>query len=160
MKQTLKLWMLAAILTICGATTVLTSCADADEGESKADYELRNTINGPAWRVYSVMKNDGTWSTDEDPAEFWFEVKFSASNHNFKSVRFYYKNGEADETTREEYSSSDNTAYTIKDASIIEATVDGKPYFRITLKEKVTSTMHCDIYFYNNNKTYELKMWR
>ena len=41
-----KIWMLAAILTICGATTVLTSCADADEGESKADYELRNTING------------------------------------------------------------------------------------------------------------------
>ena len=160
MKQTLKLWMLAAILTICGATTVLTSCADADEGESKADYELRNTINGPAWRVHSVMKNDGTWSTGEDPAEFWFEVKFSASNHNFKSVRFYYKNGEADETTREEYSSSDNTAYTIKNASIIEATVDGKPYFRITLKEKVTSTMHCDLYFYNNNKTYEVKMWR
>lgn len=87
-------------------------------------------------------------------------MKFSASNHNFKSVRFYYKNGEADETTREEYSSSDNTAYTIKDASIIEATVDGKPYFRITLKEKVTSTMHCDLYFYNNNKTYEVKMWR
>ena len=122
-----KIWMLAAILTICGATTVLTSCADADEGESKADYELRNTINGPAWRVHSVMKNDGTWSTGEDPAEFWFEVKFSAS---------------------------------IKDASIIEATVDGKPYFRITLKEKVTSTMHCDLYFYNNNKTYEVKMWR
>ena len=55
---------------------------------------------------------------------------------------------------------SDNTAYTIKNASIIEATVDGKPYFRITLKEKVTSTMHCDLYFYNNNKTYEVKMWR
>ena len=69
-------WMIAAILT-CGATTVLTSCADADEGESKADYELRNTINGLAWRVYTLKKNDGTWTTDEDPAEFWFEVKFS-----------------------------------------------------------------------------------
>lgn len=147
-------------VVICCTAMVLNSCADADEGESKADYELRNTINGPAWRVYTVKKSDGTWTTDADPAEFWFEIKFSASKHNFKSERFYYQDGVSDETTREEYSSADNTAYTIKDASIIEGTVDGQPYFRITLKEKVTSTMHCDLHFYNDNKTYEVKMWR
>lgn len=138
----------------------MTACADRDDGESNADYELRNTINGPAWHVNSVKKSDGTWTTDADPSEFYFEVKFSASNHNFKSERFYYKNGESDESTREEYSSADNTAYTIKNATVIEGTVDGQPYFRITLKEKVTSTMHCDLYFYNNNKSYEVMMWR
>lgn len=148
------------MIFICGSAVSLISCSDADDGESKADYELRNTINGPAWRVHSVKKSDGTWTTDEDPSEFYFEVKFSASKHNFKSERFYYKDGESDETTRETFSSANNTAYTIKDASIIEGTVDGQPYFRITLKEKVTSTMHCNLYFYNNNKTYEVLMWR
>lgn len=156
-KTFIKLFM--AVLICCTAMT-LYSCADADEGENKADYELRNTINGPAWRVFSVKKSDGTWTTDADPAEFYFEVKFSASKHNFTSERFYYVNGESDETTREAYSSANNTAYTIKDAKIIDGTVDGKPYFRITLKEKVTSTMHCDLYFYNDNKTYEVLMQR
>lgn len=141
-----------------GAALTLTSCDDADEGESKADWELRNTINGPAWRVYSVNQN-GSWTGDLD-TPFWFEVKFSASHHDFKSTKFYYVNGESDESTREEYSSANKTAYTIKNAQIIEATVDGKPYFRITLKEKVTSQMHCDLYFYKEAKTYEVKMYR
>ena len=141
-----------------GAAMTLTSCDDADDGENKGDWELRNTINGPAWRVFDVKVND-TWTGDEN-IPFWFEVKFSASKHNFSSKLFYYKDGEADESTREEYTSANNTAYTIKNAQIIEGTVGGKPYFRMTLKAKVTSELHCDLYFYNSNKTYEVKMSR
>ena len=141
-----------------GAAMTLTSCDDADDGESKGDWELRNTINGPAWRVFDVKVND-TWTGDGN-IPFWFEVKFSASKHNFSSKLFYYKDGEADESTREEYTSANNTAYTIKNAQIIEGTVGGKPYFRMTLKAKVTSELHCDLYFYNSNKTYEVKMSR
>ena len=141
-----------------GAAMTLTSCDDADDGESKGDWELRNTINGPAWRVFDVKVND-TWTGDEN-IPFWFEVKFSASNHDFSSTKFYYVDGESDESTREQYTSANKTAYTIKDAQVIEATVDGNPYFRITLKEKVTSQMHCDLYFYKEKKTYEVRMSR
>lgn len=145
-------------LVVCGTALAFASCADAEDGEGKADWELRNTISGPAWRVHSVKQND-TWINEVD-LPFWFEVKFSAHHHDFKSTKFYYKDGESDESTREEFSSANKTSYVIKSAKEIEATVDGKPYFRITLKEKVSSTMHCDIFFYNENKTYEVKMWR
>ena len=146
---------------ICSMAATLTSCADREDGESNDSYVLRNTINGPAWRVVNVKKADGTWTGNEDLQPFWFEVKFSASKHNFQSEKFYYnEQGNSIESTREKYSSANNTAYDIKSASIIEATVDGKPYFRITLKEKVTGIMHCDLYFYNENKTVEVRMWR
>lgn len=142
-----------------GAAMALCSCDSKDDGESSADWELRNTINGPQWYVITVKNTGGTW-TGEGELPFWFEVKFSASKHNFSSKLFYYKDGEADESTREEYTSANNTAYTIKNAQIIEGTVGGKPYFRMTLKAKVTSELHCDLYFYNSNKTYEVKMSR
>ena len=76
-----------------GAAMTLTSCDDADDGENKGDWELRNTINGPAWRVFDVKVND-TWTGDEN-IPFWFEVKFSASNHDFSSTKFYYVDGES-----------------------------------------------------------------
>ena len=75
-----------------GAAMTLTSCDDADDGESKGDWELRNTINGPQWYVITVKNTGGTW-TGEGELPFWFEVKFSASKHNFSSKLFYYKDG-------------------------------------------------------------------
>ena len=148
-------------IMMCATAVSLTSCADREDGESNASYELRNTINGPAWRVWNVKKADGTWTGNTDFQPLWFEVKFSASKHNFQSDKFYYdENGNGIAATQEKYTSANNTAYDIKSASVIEGTVDGKPYFRITLKEKVTGVMHCDLYFYKENKTFEVKMMR
>ena len=156
-----KILLLLAAIMMTAMSMGLSSCAEKEEGEDDADWVLRNTINGPAWHVDQIKNSDGPWSTWSDASLFYFWVKFSASNHNFNSEKFYYVDGEADETTREVYNSStDNTAYTIRNAKIIEGTVNGEPYFRISLTQKVTSVMECTLYFYKENKTYEVRMTR
>ena len=161
MKTTMKkLFGLVVVAIMTAMSMSLTSCADHEDGESKGDYELRNTINGFPWHVEMLKDNNGNWVSWYDAVLLKFEVKFSASKHNFQSEKFYYKDGVADESTREVYDASNNTQYTIKNANIIEGTVDGQKYFRITLHKKVTSSMECSLYFYKENKTYEVIMTR
>ena len=155
-----KLLFMAAAAIAVVMSAWMVSCADAKEGESKADWELRNSISGLGWHVDMLKDANGNWVRWENSLTLYFEVKFSASNQNFSSRKFYYnKDGDSDEATKEEYSSS-NTAYTIKDAKIIEGTVNGEPYFRITLNKKPASSMECSLYFYRENKTYEVIMTR
>ncbi|MBO6216472.1 MAG: hypothetical protein J6N73_02335 [Prevotella sp.] len=45
-----------------GAAMALCSCDSKDDGESSADWELRNTINGPQWYVITVKNTGGTWT--------------------------------------------------------------------------------------------------
>ena len=152
-------FMLAAAIVVV-MTAGMTSCADAEKGESWSDWELRNAINGFPWHVDMIKDANGKWVRWEYSLTLYFEVKFSASNHNFSSRKFHYnKDGVSDEATKEEYSSS-STAYTIKDAKIIEGTVNGEPYFRITLSKKPSSSMECSLYFYRENKSYEVIMTR
>lgn len=155
-----KFYLMAAVAMMAAMCMSVMSCADAEEGENSADWKLRNTINGPAWHVDMLKDSNGKWLRWEEALIFYFDVKFSASNHNFKSEKFYYVDGMGDDTTRERYSEENNTAYAIKDAKIIEATVDGNPYFRITLHKEVTSSMECTLYFYKENKAYEVIMTR
>lgn len=152
MKKLHLIWML---LFACIMSLGMSACAGADEGESWEDWILRNTINGPAWRVYQIKENKQWVDCDK----FWFEIKFSASHHNFKSTKFYYVDGVADESTREEYDGSDDTAYQIS-GKIIEGTVGGSKYFRMELTEKVTEKLVCKLHFYKENKTYEVVMMR
>ena len=147
------------LILACIVSVGIMSCADKEDGESWDDWELRNTINGMPWHVDKIKDANGNWKSWSDASLFWFEVKFSASNHNFNSEKFYYNDGVADESTREKYDSSNNTAYTIS-GKTIEATVDGTKYFRIVLNEKVTSLMKCSLYFYKENKTFEVIMSR
>ena len=155
-----RILMMAATAMMVAISLTLAGCADADEGENKDDWELRNTINGPTWHVDKLKGPKGDWVDWAEANAFYFEVKFSASNHNFKSEKFYYKEYMKDDSTYESYGSADNTAFTIKDAKIIEATVNGESYFRITLHKKVTSTMECSLYFYRENRTFEVIMTR
>lgn len=155
-----KIMYLFAAAVVAVVTVGMASCANADEGESWSDWGLRNTINGFPWHVDMLKDANGNWVRWEYSVTLYFEVKFSASNHNFSSRKFYYKDGVSDETTKEEYSSSDNTAFTIKDAKIIEGTVNGEPYFRFTLNKKPTSSMEGTLYFYRENKTFEVIMTR
>lgn len=110
MKATWLLFMFAVIL-IGG----MTSCADREDGEDNETYEMRNTINGPAWRIASI-KVDGKWyyAFSEDlslASPMWFEVKFSASGKTYKSEKFYYDSeGDAIMSTRQVYN---NAPYTI-----------------------------------------------
>ena len=156
-----KYLTMAAVALIAVIGLVATSCDDKEEGETWEDWGLRNTINGPAWHVDMLKNANGSWDRWENVGILYFNVKFSASNHNFSSEKFYYdENGEADETTREKYSSSDNTAYTITDGKIVEGTVGGQPYFRLTITKKPSSTMEGTLHFYRENKTYEVIMSR
>lgn len=155
-----RILLMVAVAMMTAISMSVVSCADAEEGESSADWKLRNAINGFGWHVAQIKDSNGNWVSWEEASILYFYVKFSASKHNFKSEKFYYVDGEADETSREEYKESDNTAYTIQDAKIIEGTVDGEPYFRITLHKEVSSSMECSLYFYNEEKTYEVLMTR
>jgi hypothetical protein len=155
-----KVLMMVTVAMMTAMSMSLTSCAEQEEGESNEDWILRNVINGAAWHVDMIQNSDGSWVRWEDAALFNFNVKFSASKHNFKAEKFYYKDGVADESTREKYDENDNTLYAIKDAKIIEGMVDGKNFFRITLHKEVSSVMECSLYFYKENKTYEVKMTR
>jgi hypothetical protein len=154
-----KILYKVAVAIVAVVSVAMASCANAEEGESWDDWKIRNTINGFGWHVDMLKDANGNWVRWENSLTLYFEVKFSASNHNFSSRKFYYKDGVSDETTKEEYSSS-NTAYTIKDAKIIEGTVNGEPYFRITLNKKPDSSMEGILYFYRENKTYEVIMTR
>ena len=164
-----KIFMaLAALLMVCGLATVTSSCDDKDDNETNSEWNLRNSINGVGWSTSSVMVN-GSWVNDSDPAFFanalHFDIKFSASNRNFKCSKYYYKKGanegeyEADEAYQETYAYSDNTAYTIK-GKVVEGTVDGNPYFKMEVLENPSSTLHCKITFYKENKTFEISMVR
>ena len=155
-----KILFAIAVVIVAVMSAGLVSCADAEKGESWSDWELRNSINGFGWHVDMLKDANGNWVRWENSVTLYFEVKFSASNHNFSSRKFYYnKEGVSDEATREEYS-SDKTAYTIKEAKIIEGTVNGEPYFRITLNKKPSSSMEGSLYFYREDKTYEVIMTR
>ena len=150
------LWLFAAIMLV-GGLTVTTSCADKEDGEKNSDYVLRNSINGTGWSISSVKQEDGTWTED---SPLCFNIKFSASNKNFKCAKFFYdENGNADESTREEYKYSDGTAYTIKNA-VVEATVKEYKFFRMEIIGSVDSELHCKVFFYKDNKTVELRMVR
>ena len=158
MKKT-KSILLAAMMAVIGVG--LAGCAAPNEGETSDDWMLRNTINGPGWHVEHFKRSDGTWAPWYDYNLFYFWVKFSASKHNFQSEKFYYDDEhKADESTREKYDDSDNTGYTIRDASIVEATVNGEPYFRITLLKEVGSTMECTLYFYRERRSFDVRMMR
>ena len=153
------LWMFAAIMLVCGLA-ITTSCADKEDGESNSEWKLRNSISGTGWSTYSVKLDDGTWNSEKKP--LLFDIKFSASNKNFKCDKVYTnEEGDADETTREIYKYSDETAYTIK-KNVIEGTVgaDKTPYFKMEVYGEVSSELHCKITFYKDNKTFEIKMWR
>lgn len=164
-----KLFMaITALLLVCGIATVTTSCDDKDDNESNSEWQLRNSINGVGWSTKSVMVN-GNWITDSEPAFYSnalnFDIKFSASNRNFKCWKYYYKKGanegeyEADEAYRETYTYSDGTAYTIK-GNVVEGTVNGDPYFKMEVLEKPASSLHCKITFYKENRTFEISMFR
>ena len=160
---------IAALMFVCGLATVTTSCDDKDDNETNSEWKLRNSINGVGWCAKAVMVN-GTWINDSDP-EFYekgicFNIKFSASNRNFKCWKYYWTPREgvegeyvAIESTREEYGYSDGTAYTIK-GKVVEGTVNGNPFFKMEVLEKPTSDLHCKVTFYKENKTLELSMAR
>ena len=143
------------MMTAFSLTT--TSCADADEGENWEEWILRNTINGPERRIHQVEIEKDKWVDAMEANIIYFEVKFSASNHNFRSTKWYYMaEGEADPATIDQYTTDNNTAYTIKD-NVVECTVDGKPYFQMKVLES-GYFMDCEIYFYKEQRKFHVKM--
>lgn len=156
-----KILFMASVAIVAIVSIFMVSCADAEEGESHDDWKLRNAINGLGWHVDMLKDANGNWVRWENASILYFYVKFSASNHNFESEKFYYDGeGNSDETTREVYKPANNTAYTITNAKVIEGTVGGQPYFRITLNKMPGSSMEGKLYFYKENKTYEVIMTR
>ena len=149
MKAMKTIWM---ILLGCIISTGLAGCSDAEEGEKWGEWEIRNAISGAEKRILTIENEKGEWVDAIGEGIIYFSVKFSASPHTFASEKFYYKDGEADETTRENYSAENNTAYSVKD-KVVECTVDGKPYFRMTVI-KVGYNIECQIYFYKEDRTF------
>lgn len=168
-KNAIKLsWVL---LLACFVGLGVNSCADAEEGESWGDWEFRNAINcakWSEWHIIQIKDENGNWLNDYlgENTILHFGVQFFANDHNFHSTKAYWMHDEKegwiwDEFTKEEYKPADNTAFTIDSKNlIIEGTVGGEKYFRIKLNKKVDGTMEGTLYFYKENKTFEVIMSR
>ncbi len=164
------LMAMAALMLVCGLATLTTSCDDKDDNETNSEWQLRNSINGVGWSTKSVKVN-GAWIPDSDEAYYAhglaFDIKFSASNRNFKCVKYYYseKEGTTEKEyepaagSREEYGYSDGTAYTIS-GKVVEGTVNGTPFFKMEVLEEPKSDLHCKLTFYKDNRTFEVNMIR
>ena len=126
----------------------LMGCSDAEEGEDWATWEMRNML-GSRWSIDRVMV-DGEWTF----GVLWMEMLLKAEGRTFEATRFFYKDDEKDAGTEVKKSGT----FTIDQKhNIVEATdSDGNKFFRMVLKDKVTSSIHCDITFYDINKTYEV----
>ena len=124
------------------------SCSDAEEGEDWATWEMRNMLDS-RWSIDRVMV-DGEWTF----GVFWMDMKLKAEGRTFEATRFFYKDDEKDDATEVKKTGT----FTIDQKNnIVEATdSDGKKFFRMVLKDEVTSSIHCDITFYDINKTYEV----
>lgn len=154
MRKTLFI-IVAAMMAAINLTAV--SCADADEGETWDEWILRNTINGPERQIQQVETEKGKWVDAIEANIIYFAVKFSASNHNFRSTKWYYTaDGETDPATKEQYTADDNTAFSIKD-NVVECTVDGQPYFQMKVLE-TGYYMDCELYFYKEKRKFHVKM--
>ena len=143
-----KLLLMAAVAMMTAMSVSIMSCSDADEGEDWETWEMRNMLDS-RWSIDRIMV-DGEWTF----GVFWMDMKLKAEGRTFEATRFFYKDGEKDDTTEVKKTGT----FTIDQKNnIVEATdSDGKKYFRMVLKEKVTSSIHCDITFYDIDKTYEV----
>jgi hypothetical protein len=126
----------------------MTSCSDAEDGEDWSSWEMRNMLDSK-WSIDRVMVN-GEWTY----GVFSMNMKLKAEGRTFEATRFFYKDDEKDDATEVKKTGT----FTIDEKNnVVEATdSDGNKFFRMVLKEKVTSSIHCDITFYDINKTYEV----
>lgn len=149
MKKTI---VMAAVALMTAMSMSMVSCSDAEEGEDWATWEMRNMLDS-RWCIDRIMV-DGEWTF----GVFWMDMKLKAEGRTFEATRFFYKNEEKDESTEVKKTGT----FTIDQKNnIVEATdSEGKKFFRMVLKDKVTSSIHCDITFYDINKTYEVLFGR
>lgn len=143
-----KILMMFAVVMMTAMSMSMISCADPEEGEDWATWEMRNMLDG-RWTIDRVMAN-GEWSY----GVFYMDMKLKAEGRTFDATRFFYKNDEKDDATEVKKTGT----YTIDQKNnVVEATdSEGKKFFRMDLKENVSSVIHCDITFYDINKTYEV----
>ena len=161
-----------ALLLACFVGLVMNSCVDAEDGESWGDWEFRNVINCSKYTEWSMekVKIDGEWVDAAREDVPYFAVQFFAKDHNFHSQKWSWTwkeiGGEgglvSDDATTEEYKPADNTAFTVDSKTLtIEGTVAGEKYFRFVLDEKIDGPyMQGKLYFYKEDKTYEVLMRR
>lgn len=143
-----KLFVMTAVAMMTVMNVSFISCSDAEEGEDWATWEMRNMLNS-RWTLDRVMV-DGEWTY----GVFSMNMKLKAEGRTFEATRFFYKDGEKDDATEVKKTGT----FTIdQQNNVVEATdSDGKKFFRMVLKDKVTSSIHCDIMFYDINETYEV----
>ena len=112
----ITLWMLAAILTLCGSVS-LTSCSDKDSdgGKDSPDViELKNKLQG-TWH----WDADGTTELDMS----WVDINFD--NNSMKMSVYMYDN-----STDEFIIETSNFTYKVLD----QEELDGKKYTRLSCK--------------------------
>ena len=158
-----------AMLLACVIGVCMSGCAEAEEGESWGDWEFRNAISNSkwtSWHIIQIKDENGNWVNQDDNTILYFDIQFFVNDHNFHSTKFYWTQDKdegwiSDDATREEYKPSNNTAFTIDSKNlIIEGTIGEEKYFRFNLNKKVEGSMEGKLYFYRDNKTYEVIMSR
>ena len=143
-----KMILMAVVAMMTVMSMSIVSCSSPEDGEDWETWEMRNMLNS-RWTIDRVMVN-GEWTY----GVFYMDMKLKAEGRTFEATRFFYKNDEKDDATEIKKTGT----FTIDQKNnIVEATdSEGKKFFRMALKEKVSSIIHCDITFYDINKTYEV----
>ena len=147
MKTMKACWMLLAGIMCAG----LVSCTK--EEQTWEEWEVRNALTTGTRRIQTVKLLSGEWVNAFEQGIIWFEMDFSKEDSTFRSTKFYYTNGVADESTKEVFTAVDKTNYTIN-GKVVECTVGGEPYCRIIISE-LGYMIRCQINFYREYVSYE-----
>lgn len=145
------MFLMATVLTMG-----LSSCADAEDGESWDTWVMRNQLNSN-WSLGYVKVNGDYRRMGEEGFDFYLTLNLTADGRKFEAERFYYKDGIADESTRVKKTGT----YIIDEPNkTIELTDSEGKFMRLSNIQFETGSMSATVLFYDLNKTYDIGLDR
>lgn len=155
MKKKNFIWTLLLSIFCISA---FTSCVSKSSDESNETYETRQSLILYKWETARVKLSDGTWNEFPMTVGRYCKINFhdrtdgKADNESkFEITQQISTDGK--QTESKEYQGT----YTV-DGKYVEALVDGKPHFRLNIKEIKSGTLSGTITFVNENLTFEVEM--
>lgn len=138
--------------------SVLTSCVSKSSDESNETYETRKNLIMYKWETARVQLADGTWNDFPMTVGRYCKINFhdrtdGKADNESKFEITQQISTDAKETAEKKY----HGIYTV-DGKYVEALVDGKPHFRLNIKEFNGGTLTGTITFVNDNLTFEVEM--
>lgn len=110
----IKIWMLAAIITLCG-TGVLASC-DIDNNDTQTD-EYRRQLAGTRWHLSEVMDTDNEWKDKNLTPDFDIPYLSLGDNGQYEIRIYNYRGSNGITTLRGSYKVEGGRVYLYDDTA-------------------------------------------